>query len=121
MSDPFLGEGGWIMERAVEDALAVLDAAGANRCAVLGLTTAACQGAILLAAGHPDRVSALVLPHPTPRPRWAPDFVWGMRPDEADGVQDIQTFLGLRPSRRRHAPSCMKGGSDSPETRTLRK
>jgi class 3 adenylate cyclase len=51
-------------EMQVEDAVAVLDAAGSRRAAVLGLNDGTLV-AMLLAAAHPDRCSSLVLFAPT--------------------------------------------------------
>jgi class 3 adenylate cyclase len=48
------------MEERVEDMLAVLDAAGSNRAAVVGFGEGGALAA-LLAAAHPERASALVL------------------------------------------------------------
>jgi class 3 adenylate cyclase len=93
LSDPFSGEGAWMMERAVEDALAVLDAAESNDCAVVACNGAAGMGALMMAAGHPDRVSALVLPNPSSRTRRGPDYPWGVSPEVADRALDIQRIL----------------------------
>jgi class 3 adenylate cyclase len=105
LSDPFSGEGAWVMERGVEDALAVLDFAGSDSCAVVACNPAAGMGALMMAAGHPDRVSALVLPNPSPRIRRGADFAWGLSAEEAARVLDIERLLTNKPfGPRRHAP-----------------
>jgi class 3 adenylate cyclase len=60
LSDPLHDSTQFTVEGWMQDALAVLDAAGSSRAALLGTSTAG-LGAILLAATHPERVSALIL------------------------------------------------------------
>ena len=61
VSDPIPGETRWLpLETYVEDAVAVLDAAGAASAVVYGDTEGGFT-ALLLAATHPERVSALIL------------------------------------------------------------
>ncbi len=62
LSDPLRDGAQLSAEGWTQDALAVLDAAGSSRAALLGTSTAG-LAAILLAATHPERVSALVLVH----------------------------------------------------------
>ena len=64
----------------MDDVLAVMDAAGCERAALLG----SLEGgplAMLFAATHPDRVSALVLYATFARARWAPDYDWAPKDD----------------------------------------
>jgi class 3 adenylate cyclase/pimeloyl-ACP methyl ester carboxylesterase len=51
--------GGYTIENVTDDALAVLDAVGVERAAVLGISEGG-AAATMLAAAHPDRVSAMV-------------------------------------------------------------
>ena len=51
---------GFDFDRAADDALAVLDAVGADRASIVGLSRGAWT-AVILAAEHPDRVERLVL------------------------------------------------------------
>ncbi len=60
LSDPVSPAAPPTLEQWVQDALAVLDAAGSNEAVVLGSVEAGGVG-LLLAAMHPDRVSALVI------------------------------------------------------------
>src|SRR6185436_7029153 len=59
------------------DVIAVMDAAGSERAAILG-TLEGGPMAALFAATHPDRVSALVLYAAFSRATWAPgyEFTW---------------------------------------------
>lgn len=71
------------LEMDVEDALAVLDAVGSKRAAVYSKW----QGgptSVLLAADHPERVSALLLYASAARATWAPDYDWAMTPEQRD-------------------------------------
>jgi hypothetical protein len=64
------------LETQVEDALGVLDAAGVERAAVLGLGDGG-PVAMLLAAMHPERCSALVLFATAAKRTRADDYLWG--------------------------------------------
>lgn len=69
-----------ILEQQMDDLLAVLDAAGSERPAVFGVS----QGgpmAILFAASHPSRASALVLYGAFATARASPDHPWGRSPE----------------------------------------
>jgi class 3 adenylate cyclase len=68
------------LEQWMDDALVVLNDAGVERAAVIGDTEGGPMAA-LLAASHPDRVSALVLVNTFARWRRATDYPIGM-PDE---------------------------------------
>jgi class 3 adenylate cyclase len=76
LSDPLPGGGPPTWSELVDDALAVLDAAGAGRAAVLGVNHRAID-AISLAANYPDRVRALVLCNGYARLARAPDYPFG--------------------------------------------
>jgi class 3 adenylate cyclase/pimeloyl-ACP methyl ester carboxylesterase len=60
MSDPIVAGGAPPLEQQVQDTLAVMDAAGSERAALMG-TADGGMVALLFAAMHPERVSALVL------------------------------------------------------------
>jgi pimeloyl-ACP methyl ester carboxylesterase len=64
------------LETQVEDAVAVLDAAGIERAAVLGLGDGG-PVAMLLTAMHPERCSALVLFATAAKRTRANDYLWG--------------------------------------------
>ena len=73
LSDPWLGVP--TLEEQMDDVLAVMAAAGSERTALM----ASLEGgplAMLFAATHPDKVSALVLYCTFSRSRWAPDYDW---------------------------------------------
>ena len=87
------------LEDQMDDVLAVMDAAGCERAALMG----SLEGgplAMLFAATHPDRVAALVLYSTFARSRWAPDYDWAP-PDEDCATS---TWRGSWPSGAR-APS----------------
>jgi pimeloyl-ACP methyl ester carboxylesterase len=79
LSDRVLGE--YSVEQDAEDALAVLDAAGSERAALLTYSLGGPVGA-LLAADHPDRVGALVMYASVARTSWAPDYDWAMTSED---------------------------------------
>jgi class 3 adenylate cyclase len=74
---PSMDEFGW--ETWAEDTSAVLDAVGSERAAVFACADA-CPAAMLLAATHPERVSALVLVGAVARYTQASDYPYGMSP-----------------------------------------
>jgi class 3 adenylate cyclase len=77
LSDPLPGGASASVEGWCEDAIAVLDAVGSSRAALLGMTTGS-LAAILLAATYPQRSSALVLVHDFARLVRDTDYPWGV-------------------------------------------
>jgi class 3 adenylate cyclase/esterase/lipase len=69
------------LESAVRDALAVLDAAGSDRVALLGTVLGGAMG-LLLAARHPRRVRALILVNTTARWVQGDDYPYGFRAED---------------------------------------
>jgi pimeloyl-ACP methyl ester carboxylesterase len=65
------------LEQEMHDALAVLDAVGSERSALLTYGLGGPVGA-LLAANHPERVGALIMYASIARATWAPDYDWAM-------------------------------------------
>jgi class 3 adenylate cyclase len=77
-----------LLEEQVDDVLAVLDAVGSERPALFGLS----QGgglAMLFAAAHPARTSALILFGAYARSTWADDFSWGRTPEDYDELMRL--------------------------------
>src|SRR5205807_1446678 len=74
MSDPVSGAPS--LETRMDDARAVMDAAGSRRAAFFGLSEGAAMS-ILFAATYPERTAALIVRSCSPRTMWAPDFPWG--------------------------------------------
>jgi class 3 adenylate cyclase/pimeloyl-ACP methyl ester carboxylesterase len=85
------------LEVRMDDLRAVLDAVGSERTALLG----SMEGnhlAALFAATYPERTSALVLYDPVARFTSAPDYEWGLTPDEWDRlVERVAESWGTRP------------------------
>ena len=71
------------LEEQMDDVLAVLDAAGSERVAVLAETEGTAL-ACLFAATHPERVSSLALFCPIPRITAAPDYPWAHDPERRE-------------------------------------
>ncbi|MGQ0607811.1 MAG: alpha/beta fold hydrolase [Chloroflexota bacterium] len=69
------------LETRVDDALAVMDAVGAEQPVLVGYLAAGAVNA-LLSVTRPDRVSALVWLEPLPRTAWATDYPWGRTAEE---------------------------------------
>ncbi|HEU0024123.1 MAG TPA: alpha/beta fold hydrolase [Thermoleophilaceae bacterium] len=81
LSDPL--HGAPTLEEQMDDVLAVLDAAGSERAAIAA-TLEGGPMALLFAATHPDRTSALVLYATFVRATWAPDYDWAWSAEERD-------------------------------------
>jgi class 3 adenylate cyclase len=71
------------LEQDAIDALAVLDAAGSERAALVTYAQGGLLGA-LLAAEHPQRVGALIMYASIARTLWAPDYDWAMTREQRD-------------------------------------
>jgi class 3 adenylate cyclase/pimeloyl-ACP methyl ester carboxylesterase len=69
------------LEQDVQDALAVLDAAGSERAALFTYSLGGPVGA-LLAAEHADRVGALIMYASVARTSWAPGYEWALTHEE---------------------------------------
>ena len=74
------------LEVGVEDVLAVLNAVGSRRAALLGIYDGG-QVSCLFAATHPDRTDALLLHVPETRGLLAEDYQW------ANPAEEWQTFI----------------------------
>jgi class 3 adenylate cyclase len=76
MSDPLVGGGAPPLEQQVSDVLTVMDTVGSERAALHGGGMSG-QVALLFAALHPDRVTALILDGTVARYFVADDYPWG--------------------------------------------
>ena len=98
---------GYTLEQDARDALAVLDAAGSERAALITYAQGGLLGA-LLAAEHPQRVGALIMYASIARTLWAPDYDWAITREQrketaertlsAWGELDSPTMSELAPS-----------------------
>jgi class 3 adenylate cyclase len=71
------------LESRIDDAIAVMDAAGVKRAAVYGWGAGSAAMATLQAGTHPERTTALLIDGWLTT-RWAPDFPWGVMPQDWD-------------------------------------
>jgi class 3 adenylate cyclase len=92
MSDPVLGAP--TLEEQMDDVVAVMDAVGSERAAVLAMLEAGAM-ASLFAASHPERTRALVLYQGMPRMSKAPDYDWALSREEREEiVERVRTHWG---------------------------
>jgi class 3 adenylate cyclase/alpha-beta hydrolase superfamily lysophospholipase len=77
----------YTVEQEAQDAVAVLDAAGSERAAVITYAQGGLVGA-QLAADHPERVGALIMYASMARTSWAPDYDWAMTLTERDALSE---------------------------------
>ncbi len=104
LSDPWRGVP--TLEDQMDDVLAVMDAAGSERAALMG-TLEGGPLAMTFAASHPERTSELILYATFSRTRWAPDYDWV--PDDETRDTNVAAIIaqwgqgaiasGLAPSR----------------------
>jgi class 3 adenylate cyclase len=97
----------YTLEQEARDALAVLDAAGSERAALITYAQGGLVGA-LLAADHPRRIGALIMYASVARTSWAPDYDWAMTSEQREamserniatwGEEDGATVAELAPS-----------------------
>jgi class 3 adenylate cyclase len=100
-SDP-LPAGGRLAEFVVEDILSLLDALGWSEAAIIGL---AGTHEVLLAATHPERVTALVLVEPAVRYRRSPDYPEGWDDDTVEAwLTSIEQNWGTGANLELYAP-----------------
>lgn len=89
VSDPVPDQTQWLpLDAYVEDAVAVLDAAGVQRCVVYGDTEGGLT-ALLLAASHPERVTSLVLVNAEARLLRSPDYPIGIPREIAETLSRL--------------------------------
>jgi class 3 adenylate cyclase/pimeloyl-ACP methyl ester carboxylesterase len=77
----------YTVEQEVQDALAVLDAAGSERAAVLTYALGGLVGA-QLAAEYPERIGALIMYASTARTSWAPDYDWALTSEQREALSE---------------------------------
>ena len=66
------------LEERMDDVRAVMDAAGSEKAALLGVSEGGPMS-VLFTATYPDRVSAMMLYGSIARGAWAPDYPWGTK------------------------------------------
>ena len=81
LSDPMFGAP--TLEEQMDDVLAVMDAAGSEKAALVG-TLEGGPMAMLFAATHPERVQSLILYATFARATWAEDYPWPWTKEERD-------------------------------------
>jgi class 3 adenylate cyclase/pimeloyl-ACP methyl ester carboxylesterase len=83
------------LETRTDDLRALLDHLGSTNAVIGGWFETLAPG-VLLAAGDPARVNALVWWNPIPRTVWAPDYPWGVKPDDIPIDLETLTHWGTR-------------------------
>ena len=85
MSDPVPVRQLPTLEERMDDVRAVMDAAGSERAALVGVSEGGPMS-VLFAATYPERTVAMVLVATFARVAWAPDYPLGTRPDVWDAL-----------------------------------
>jgi class 3 adenylate cyclase len=93
------------LEERMDDLVAVLDAAGSQRAALLSHSEGG-NLAILFAAARPGRTIALVTMGVFARRVWSPDYPWAPTPeDRAAEIDELERDWGVDPAVSKLAPS----------------
>ena len=87
LSDPVPVDQPATIEQRMDDVRAVMDAAGSERAALLGLSEGGPMS-MVFAATHPDRTSALILTGTFARATWAPDYEIGIPRELVEPTMD---------------------------------
>jgi class 3 adenylate cyclase len=86
LSDPIIAPDGPRLDDWAADAVAVLDATGSRRAAVLSFGPSSGMIAIVLASRYPERVASLSMYDAIARYRWAPDYPYGATEAEEQSI-----------------------------------
>ena len=82
MSDHLVLEHQLSLENRMEDVRAVMDTIGSSRAVLLGLEVGGFTVAAMFAATLPERTAGLIAYGATARMRWAPDYPFGLTPEQ---------------------------------------
>ena len=105
--------GAYTIENVTADAMAVMDAAGSERAALLGISEGG-PASVMIASTHPDRVSSMVLYGTYPRLARVDDFPEGLPADELRRMWSRMSGTWGNPESLRYwGPSA----ADDPEVR----
>ncbi|MGI8796745.1 MAG: adenylate/guanylate cyclase domain-containing protein [Acidimicrobiia bacterium] len=82
------------IEERTDDIRAVMDAAGIERAALVGIADGG-PVALFFAATYPERTTAIVLSATAARMTWAPDYPWARTPDQIAGfLESVENEWG---------------------------
>jgi class 3 adenylate cyclase len=96
LSDGLQGDRLPTLEERIDDLRAVLDVVDSERAVMVAFANAG-PFCCMFAATYPGRTKALILNNTGPRVAWAPDYPWGMTPEEFDvDLKDTETRWGTR-------------------------
>jgi pimeloyl-ACP methyl ester carboxylesterase len=96
------------LEERMDDVIAVLDAVGSERAAVMGHSEGG-NLAVLYAATHPGRVIALVTTGIFAYRKWAPEYPWAEKSEErARYIEQLEDNWGADGDIHRIAPSAAR-------------
>ncbi len=104
------------LDARMDDIRAVMDAAGSERAVLLGLEDGFGLTA-LFAATYPQRTIGLVAYATTPRTAWAPDYPFGMTPEDfAEDMAAVERSWGTRELALEWIPYVNPNAVDDEET-----
>jgi class 3 adenylate cyclase len=96
LSDRLRGDQLPSLEERIDDLRAVMDTVGSERAVLMAFADAG-PLCCLFAATYPERARALILTNTRPRMAWAPDYPWGMTPEEFQAeLENTETRWGSR-------------------------
>ena len=93
------------LEERIDDARAVLDAAGSTSAALVSHSEGG-NMSILYAATHPERTRALVTCGVFAKRSWSPDYPWAPKPDDREReIEELERTWGESADVDHYAPS----------------
>jgi pimeloyl-ACP methyl ester carboxylesterase len=96
------------LEERMDDVLAVLDAVGSERAAVIGHSEGGSL-AVLYAATHPERVVALATTGIFAKRQWSPDYPWAETREQRErDIEELERNWGDESDVERIAPSAAR-------------
>jgi pimeloyl-ACP methyl ester carboxylesterase len=96
------------LEERMDDVLAVLDAAGSERAALVGHSEGG-NLAVLFAGTHPERTVALATMGIFAKRIWSPDYPWAPTPEQRErDIEEIERTWGEASGVERLAPSAAR-------------
>jgi class 3 adenylate cyclase len=103
------------LENRMEDVRAVMDAAGSSRAMLLGLEMSGFPVAAMFAATLPERTAGLIVYGAGARELWAPDYPFGVQPQDYDAdVAEIERAWGTEELAREWVRGLYAQARDDP-------
>ncbi len=103
------------LENRMEDVRAVMDAADSTRAMLLGLESGGFPVAAMFAATLPERTAGLIVYGAAARELWAPDYPFGVQPQDYDAdLAEVERTWGTQELARKYVGGLYPETQDDP-------